>query len=153
MTLVRLNNIHLFFVLYFDLYFLLCYLTLTVSTGKTLPVLLNDRFKSFTGLITSDDCTMVGDVTGVDDTAVRVSVFKFSIGAAMVIVGVVIRSVDASVLWLVLPVGSLAGMFAMTSECCCLAFLIADAASPPLTLTSFFRTAYAWFTKLTNLLN
>jgi hypothetical protein len=104
---------------------------LTVSTDKTLPVLLNDRFKSFTGLITSDDCTMVGD-----DTAARVSVFKFSIGANIVIVGVVIRSVDASVLWLVLRVGSHAGMFDRTSECCCLAFLITDAATPPLTLTT-----------------
>jgi hypothetical protein len=66
---------------------------------KPLPVLLNDRFKSFTGLITSDDCTMVGDVT-----VVRVSVFKFSVGAEMVIAGVVIRSIDASVLWLVLQV-------------------------------------------------
>jgi hypothetical protein len=54
----------------------------------------------------------------------------------MVKVGVVIRSVDASVLWLVLRVGSLAGMFAGTSECCCLAFLVADAATPPLTLTT-----------------
>ena len=54
----------------------------------------------------------------------------------MVKVGVVIRSVDASVLWLVLRVGSLAGMFAGTSECCCLAFLVADAATPSLTLTT-----------------
>lgn len=49
---------------------------LTVSTGKTLLVLLNDRFKSFIGLITSNECTMVGHVTGADDTVVRVSVFN-----------------------------------------------------------------------------
>jgi hypothetical protein len=52
----------------------------------------------------------------------------------MVKVGVVIRSVDASVLWLVLQVGSLVGKFAGISECCCLAFLVADATTPPLTL-------------------
>jgi hypothetical protein len=34
------------------------------------------------------------------------------------------NTVDASVLWLVLRVGSLAGMFAGTSEFCCLAFLM-----------------------------
>jgi len=51
---------------------------------------------------------MVGDVTEADVTVVRVSVFKFSVGAEMVIAGVVIRSIDASVLWLVLQVGSLA---------------------------------------------
>ena len=79
---------------------------------------------------------MVGDVTGVDVTVVRISVFKFSVGAEMVIAGVVIRSIDASVLWLVLQVGSLAGMFAGISECCCLAFLISDAVTPPLTLTT-----------------
>lgn len=50
----------------------------------------------------------------------------------MVIVEVVIGSVDASGLWLVLRVGTFAG----TSECCCLGFLIADAATPPLTLTT-----------------
>ena len=79
---------------------------------------------------------MEGDVTGADVTVVRISVFKFSVGAEMVIAGVVIRSIDASVLWLVLQVGSLAGMFAGISECCCLAFLIADAVAPPLTLTT-----------------
>lgn len=44
----------------------------------------------------------------------------------MVIVEVVIGSVDASGV----------GTFPGTSECCCLAFLIADAATPPLTLTT-----------------